>query len=328
MPALEVKQVLLSYEAPLVVVATDSRASLHVGVNYAEALSGYDFYFSRTKPSALRGFLDGTYDLLYLLTRKHSGKYHFGTGFGVKGEILTTKLADNLAPEVLPQPGVFMPSPAAEATTARRVVHIDGRWGINDLRKFSDLVQDCYAFVFALTGRGSQATKDKISALFQKYPWRGGYSAVNFFDDLYRHIPVGQRAAINSIQYASPGTIELRMNTEAATAIQRLCSKINANDESVVDAYKDVHDWLAERSWLGRSASDLRLSPSDRTELIGAVSRLAEAFGLASQKQYVLELGNSDPLAAVKILLAYYRRLEGLADYVATGKAGELFTKT
>jgi hypothetical protein len=186
-------------------------------------------------------------------------------------------------------------------------------------------VQDCYAFVFALTDRSASTTKDKITDLFQKYPWRGGFSSVNFFDELYLLIPQTQRASIQKIAYASPGTIDFQMNVVAARTISALCDAINERDSKVEDAYEEAHEWLKERHWLGRSATDLRLSSADRRDLMESVATLADAFGLSGHKERVLELSNSDPLAAVKILLAYYRRLHGLADYVATGKAGDLF---
>jgi hypothetical protein len=325
MPTLTIERSLLSYEAPLVVLASDSKGADLIGVNYGDTDTCHSFYFSRVKPAPLQSFLEGGVDLLYLLTKKHTGKFHLGAGSGAIDEQISTKLVDTIDRDLLPEPGVFMPSPPKEASTATRAVHIDGRWGINDLRKFSDLVQDSYAFVFALTGRGTGHTRDRITELFQKYPWRGGFSSVNFFNDLYRLIPPPQRASISRIQYASPGTIELQMNKEAASAIRKLCEAINQDDSEIVERYEEVHTWLRERNWLGRSASDLRLSAPDKRELLDVTAKLAETFGLATQKSYILKLSNSDPLAAVKILLAYYRRLEGLADYVATGKAGELF---
>lgn len=327
MPTVTIKRALLSYEAPLVVLAMDTKGAHLVGVNYGDVNEGYQFYFSRVKPAPLRNFLEGGVDLLYLLTKKHTGKFHFGVGWGERKEQIATKLLDSIESKLLPQPGVFMPAPKAEPSTAKRTVHIDGRWGINDLRKFSDLVQDCYAFVYALTGRGTEETRDRVTELFQKYPWRGGFSSFNFFDDLYHLIPPTQRASISSIQYASPGTIELQMNKEAATTIHALCIAINHPDSVIVDAYNEVHSWLAERNWLSRSAADLRLSASDKRELLDVAARLAESFGLSNQQQYILDLSNSDPLAAVKILLAYYRRLDGLADYIATGKASQLFVE-
>ncbi|TXH06128.1 MAG: hypothetical protein E6R07_01155 [Nevskiaceae bacterium] len=330
MAKLLVKEVLLSYDAPLVVLANDKGARQYVGVNYADADNedgGYKFYFSRAKPEMIGAFKEGSFDLLYILTKKNIGKYLCGETWASIGDELHTRPLESIPKHALPKPGLFIPASTKSASTASRFVHIDGRWGINDLRKFSDLVQDSYAFVFALTRRKASATRTDISDLFRKYPWRGGFSSVNFFDDLYRAIPQPERASISSIQYASPGTIELEMNKEVATLIHDMVVKINTAGSDVAAAYKDVHHWLAEKKWLGSTASELRISAKEKDELRDHISHLTTQFGLQQQQQYVLELAKDDPLGAVKILLAYYRRLERLADYVATGKAQELFVK-
>jgi hypothetical protein len=131
MPDVTIKRTLLSYEAPLVVLATDTKGANLVGVNYGDTEGGYQFYFSRVKSAPLQSFLEGGVDLLYLLTKKHTGKYLLGTGWGAEDERISTKLADSIDAQLFPEPGVFMPAPPIEASTAKRTVHIDGRWGIN-----------------------------------------------------------------------------------------------------------------------------------------------------------------------------------------------------
>ena len=84
---------------------------------------------------------------------------------------------------------------------------MDERWEIRDLYFFPHRYSEVYSFLFALHearfGRGS-----RFSETFRRYPWRGGYSAVNFYDDLYESIPHTDRPIINKIQYSSPGYIE------------------------------------------------------------------------------------------------------------------------
>lgn len=324
---LKVTNTLLEYERPLVISAQDSKGRTYVGVNFEEEENGYYFYFAQIRESTLKQFREGSCDLLYALTHKRLGKYRYGISWGEISNEIQTHIFNDLKPENLPKPGLFIPAPEKSGTTELREVKIDGRWGINDLRKFSDSVQDCYAFVFALTKRGSDTTQQKIIELFRKYPWRGGYSSVNFFDDLYKTIPFKDRATISSIQYASPGEIVLNMDGEVANAISNLVQSINKEDDCASSCYSEVHKWLREQGWLGKSARDLRLNPRNRKELLRNSSRLATAFGLSSQVDHILNLSKSDPLGAVKILLAYYRRLKRLADYVATGKASELFQK-
>ena len=325
---LSIDEVLLEYGSPLIVLARDKNDKSYVGVNYANDENGYWFYFSQAKAKVIESFANGACDLLYVVTRKHLGTFRKGIAWGDVGESVSTSIFHEFAPEFLPRPGLFIPEREAKGTTEIRAVSIDGRWGINDLRKFSDLVQDCYAFVFALTGRGTQKSLQQTEELFRKYPWRGGFSAVNFFDDLYGLIPLPEKASIQSIQYASPGTIQLNLNSEVASAIREIVDDINGEDSKISNSYEEVHGWLHEKGWLGKASKDIVLRQADKDALNARISLLTEQFGLHDQKQRLLSFSRSDPLGAVKILLAYYRRLEQLADYVATGKAQRLFSKS
>lgn len=324
---LTITEVLLEYEVPLIIVAHDKNEKPYVGVNYAAELNGHSFYFSQARSGIIEAFSNGACDLLYVLTRKHVGKYRMGVAWGEVGEVVNTSPLKEVSPEFLPKAGLFIPQREAQGTTECRTVNIDGRWGINDLRNFSDLVQDCYAFVFALTGRGSQTSLQKTEELFRKYPWRGGFSAVNFFNQLYSIIPPAERASIQRIQYASPGVIEINLNADVASAIREIVDDMNRDESEIADTYKEVHGWLRENGWLGKASKDLVLKKTDRDALAIRISLLTERFGLEGQKDRILTFSKSDPLGAVKILLAYYRRLERLADYVATGKAHHLFSK-
>lgn len=324
---LSIYEVLLEYEAPLIVLARDKNEKSYVGVNYEPNENGHWFYFSHARANVIESFANGVCDLLYVVTHKHLGNYRKGIAWGDVGEVVNTAILHKLKRELLPKPGLFIPEREAQPTTEHRTVNIDGRWGINDLRKFSDLVQDCYAFVFALNGRGSQKSLQRTEELFKKYPWRGGFSSVNFFDDLYGLIPPSEKASINKIQYASPGMIEFNLDAEVANAIHKIVDDINGENSRISNTYKEVHGWLREQGWLRKSSRDLILKQSDKDELNARVLALTKNFGLEGQQQRVMTFSKSDPLGAVKILLAYYRRLERLADYVATGKAQHLFSK-
>lgn len=107
MATLTVKEVLLSYESPLVVLATNARQKQFVGVNYGDSRDGYQFYFSGAQDDSIRGFVDGAFDLLYLLTRKHTGKYQVGISWGNPGHEVSTRPIGELLPSMLPKPGVF-----------------------------------------------------------------------------------------------------------------------------------------------------------------------------------------------------------------------------
>ncbi len=326
MAELKVAAVLLRYEVPLLVLAKDGRDRPFVGVNYGDGEHSSLFYFARVLPDSLQKLNDLNVDVRYLVTRLRRGQFELGETWGEPGSLVKTRRSDSIKDEWLPETGMFVSLNHVLATAGKaRTVQIDGRWGIDDLRRFSDLVQDSYAFVFALSGLGGEKSKREIQSLFHRYPWRGGFSSVNFFDDLYRLIPSPQRASITRIQYASPGEIDLRMNEEVAIALRGIVARINDGQNEPFAAYQEVRRYLQERGWLGKAKGDLRLSPEDDTFLLQQFKILCGAFSLSTRESDILELASSDPLSAVKILLAYYRRVAALADYVATGKAQNLF---
>src|SRR5262245_9714287 len=88
---------------------------------------------------------------------------------------------------------------------------LDGEWSLENFSEFTRGYQDLYAFFHALQASGSADDEYGVRAhyAFRAYPWRGGWSAVDFYAALRAAIPVEERPRIVRIQYASPGLIEL-----------------------------------------------------------------------------------------------------------------------
>lgn len=326
MAKLTIEKILLSYEVPLVVQAKHGNGNRFIGVNYDDGQFGYKFYFTKIKTEHLKLLYSEKIDVHYALTKLHKGKYELGELWGAPGEEFKTKAHADLPPDSLPAPGMFIPGLAPKSLNSDfKVVNIDGQWEISDLRKFSDSVQDCYSLGFALLGATGKAATNKINSLFHKHPWRGGFSSVNFFRELYNNIPNEDRAGIRKIEYASPGEIKFFMNGDVADSIRELVNAINEDQSESLTAYKRAHRQLQDWDLLGKSDADVNLSDETIDDLTRLLDETCEAMGMADSSQHILELASRDPLSGIKIVLAYHRRLQGLADYVATGKAQDIF---
>ena len=46
---------------------------------------------------------------------------------------------------------------------------------------------------------------ERLHLAFLKYPWKGGYSAVNFYNDLYQALPPSAKPKVAGIRYNSHG---------------------------------------------------------------------------------------------------------------------------
>ncbi|UCR87217.1 hypothetical protein [Pseudomonas chlororaphis] len=326
MSELTVYKVLLHYEVPLVVLAKNKQAQNYLGINYDDGEQACKFYFSRIAPDVLKLLLYEKIDVRYAVTRGHKGKYELAELWGRIGETCKTIKTEEISEDLLPQPGMFLPGHAPLSSSSKvKIVDIDGRWEVSDLKKFSDLVQDCYAFGYALLGATGAVSKREIERVFHKYPWRGGFSSVNFFRSLYKGIPGQDRAQIKSIEYASPGFVEFVVNETVADSIRDLIIDLNDDESLATATYKDVYRRLQDKGWLGQSEDDLFLHADEKEELRDLLGTACTAFGLNNYENHIIGLACEDMLASVKIVLAYYRRLKNLADYVATGKAQNVF---
>ena len=319
-----IKKHLLIYDAPLVVYAEDQKGNPFIGINYGDGDSSYLFYFSRIKESNFELFCQQRIDARYLVTNLRIGLPQFGEGWATLNDPISTISHTDIDEDLLPESGMFIPQLEPTSLSTRNI-SIDGRWGIEDMSRFSDLIQDSYAFVYALIGKGTSATKWKMGALFNRYPWRGGFSSVNFFNDLYKLIPINERAEIRSIKYASPGTIRMNMDDDVADLIRSFVDDLNNQESIGRAAYKEARDYLKAKGWLGKAKDDIEFLAQDKERLLEYIVKLSNAFNLEAHVDDIVRFSNSDPLGSVKILLAYFRRLSGLADYAATGKAQNLF---
>lgn len=330
MAKLIIEKILLSYEIPLIALAKKKNGDFYLGVNYDDGEKAFKFYFSKIKSEHLKSLYAEKIDVHYAVTKLHTGKYELGEVWGTVGEELKTKSSVELPTGALPEPGMFIPGHAESLglNSNFKVVDIDGQWEISDLKIFSDSVQDCYSFGYALLEATGKATKNKITALFHKHPWRGGFSSVNFFKELYQNIPSQDRAEIKQIAYASPGEIKFYMNGDVADSIRKLVNLINEENSPSFKAYKETRRYLQDLGWLGKSESDIELSAQEVNDLTVCLKSTCKAIGIEDSTDHILtNLAGGDPLAGIKMVLAYHRRLQALADYVATGKAQNIFHK-
>src|SRR5918992_1629180 len=91
-------------------------------------------------------------------------------------------------------------------------INIDGVWTLADLYEFPHTYSQVYALTYSLTYSFDplgDADDEKLGITFISYPWRGGYSAVNFYRYLQQNIPREDRLKLISVKYGSPGWIEL-----------------------------------------------------------------------------------------------------------------------
>ena len=204
-------------------------------------------------------------------------------------------------------------------------LRLDGRWNLEELSEATKNYTQLYGFAYSLLPDLPTARRKEIDYLYGKFPWRGGYSTVNFFNQLFHKIPPELRPEVERIQYASPGFIELSellvVAGSVAAIVKAVCSSINNAHET----YRNIRKGAAEHklSEINLAKEELDLAQRQITFCENSSKSLIKIFGLTDAQVKLLDQkihGQGSEIMKLKILLSVFRRVYPLAKKQAEEK--------
>jgi hypothetical protein len=200
-------------------------------------------------------------------------------------------------------------------------IRLDADWSLKDFYELPHVFAQVYAFNCAFLLARGDGGSERVVYAFSSYPWRGGYSAVNFYNTLGYQVPLRLRPKVKSIQYASPGWIELSLLVSAALAIGKAIDTFVKSAGGLNALYTDIHRGMRDRKLMKIDVKlkELELTKAQIDFAVESSQRLAKDLGFEGLDE--LNEGTGNPLATLKILLSYYRRVRTLAGYAIKGKA-------
>ena len=133
-------------------------------------------------------------------------------------------------------------------------IAIDGEWYLDDLYVFPRTYEQVYFLLYSLLPHDDGHINERIQRAYSAFPWQGGYSAVNFYNQLKYTTPREERPHIISMRYASPGYIELGLIVSVAVAVAKLVKAIASAIRETNSAYHEVYTGLQKRKPLGYNA--------------------------------------------------------------------------
>jgi len=201
-------------------------------------------------------------------------------------------------------------------------VLMDERWALEDLYEFPHAYSQAHSFVYHFDSSQELDPKivDRVNRTFHEYPWQGGYSYVNLYAVLLNQIPKQHRPTVQSIQYASPGWIDLLINPDVALQVAKSVGILLGTGVTAGEAFKRIDrarlDIAKRRRQQNRDYA--ALAASEAKELNSLSEELAKHVGFQSLQE--LQGKTEDPEVTLKVLMAHYRRLRTLGDFVESGK--------
>ena len=204
-------------------------------------------------------------------------------------------------------------------------VRLDGRWNLEELSEATKDYTQLYGFAYSLLPDLPTARREEIDYIYGKFPWRGGYSTVNFFSQLFHKIPPKLRPEIERIQYASPGFIELSELLLVAGTVARIVKAVCSSIDSAHETYRKIQKGAIEHelSKINLTKEQLDLKQRQITFCENSSKSLINMFGLTESQEQLLEQkvqGQGSEIMKLKILLSVFRRVEPLAKKQSEGK--------
>jgi hypothetical protein len=167
----------------------------------------------------------------------------------------------------------------------------------------------------------TRADEERVARAFQAFPWQGGYSAVNFYNQLKFATPSEIRPRIACIQYASPGWLELSLILEQARLLAEIVGVVASSVAGCNMVYNKIISDLNKRRLLRIEVEKqkIALSREEMALVVAYAKQMSEILQLGSPES--IDARTEKPLVSLKILLSVYRRVRTLAEYKIKGKA-------
>ena len=200
-------------------------------------------------------------------------------------------------------------------------INIDERWTLEDLYVFSRTYEQVYFLTFSLFPDLPGTAVDRVARAYQAFPWKGGYSAVNFYNQLKYAVPPAKRPKVVAIQYASPGFIELALIVAVSAAISRIVRHFTGAVRDMNSTYNEIMSDLQKRKLLRLEVKqkEIELSRDQYALIEEHAEQMAKLLGFQGHAALTERTGH--PFITLKILLSYYRRIRRLAEFRQKGKA-------
>jgi hypothetical protein len=202
-------------------------------------------------------------------------------------------------------------------------INIDGEWSLEDLYIFPQKYINIYSFIYSLEMpiEDFDDEDNRVLITYSAHPWIGGYSAVNFYTNLKYIVRPEHRPQVKSIQYSSPGWIELTAIVGIALNIKKIISCFAHSVNEINTLYNNIYKGMHERKMMKIEAKreSLKLNKEKKAFAIQAATELSGLLEF-NKVDHIQKL-TKNSLATLKILLSFYRQIKILRKFTDKGKA-------
>jgi hypothetical protein len=194
---------------------------------------------------------------------------------------------------------------------------------LEDLEAIPKLYQQLYSFHYGMDHLGRAAVRETVQSLMSQ--WHGGIGAVNLFSGLKNVTPSIHRARVMELRYSSPGIIKMSLLPFLSQRIKFAMNRILQRKDflQTEELYSQIYAYFRKHKISGfddeRAVVERDLPAHQIEDLRYFVNNF---FGIMGWDDYVEHFSKLEisPVSQLRMLLAYYRRLKKLRDYIIANK--------
>jgi len=198
-------------------------------------------------------------------------------------------------------------------------IPIGGKWTLEDLYVFPRAYEQCYFMYLALSD-AREPEDERVVHAYEAFPRQGGYSAVNFYNQLKWAVPKRRRPRLTRIEYSSPGVIELGgLVVGVAVLIEKVVRTICNSAKDVNRTYSVIYRDMHKRKLLRiKTENEIRkLTATERRVIEEHTDRIAHILDVDPS---ALNERTGSSYKSLKILLSLFRRVRSLSQFQTSGK--------
>ncbi|MFZ0961109.1 MAG: hypothetical protein WAO35_09400 [Terriglobia bacterium] len=186
---------------------------------------------------------------------------------------------------------------------------------------FARTYEQVYFLEYSLLPNLPGETVERLPYAYRAFPWRGGFSALDFYQQLKYSAPPQERLEVVAIQYGSPGFIELGLVLGAALTVRKIVKVVAESLTEMNTVYNSFYSDVQKRKLLRLDVKKkkIEVSEAELHLLEEYADTMAKLLGFDGHEELTRRTG--DPFITLKILFSFYRRLRILAGFSKDGKA-------
>ncbi|MFD6316946.1 hypothetical protein [Methylorubrum thiocyanatum] len=322
---------LVYYDEPQLILLSTSNNKKIIAVAVVDEAAEYPFFGAEISKEQWEKYLRQINDLRYLFEYPKSNKWYVFdfANLSDANKIRMRRIDRADIPEEYIPAGQFFarshtePLGALESELGVEKFLIDGSWDFPDFSAFYGKISDLYALFLSIVRYGSKDTervvRGNIRAAYRRYPLKGGASYRFFYRDLFSTQSIMDRLNVDSIQYASPGHVDVHARHDIFGEIHLSISNYKKNAHEITQSYRALRKYLSKARLLTSSAEQFDSLSPYALPIEVHTSALCRALSFPYLDQ-IKELTGGNILASSKIILSFTRRVDKSFRFFAEGR--------